>query len=174
MDYVEVSHMGVSCYSDAFIADRDSETLFFVSLFGRPMLVKAITATILAGRPVSVGNMSLRRPYSDNLRVLTQNHGGVMHKVIFCDAYFRGSDARILVGEDRKRAFEFLDSVVSTPLKEQWADVLWERIFEPKPLFGFGSVENMDLGEVYLVSLNKTSEEVDELVLEGIRAGELN
>ena len=97
-----------------------------------------------------------------------------MHKVILCPAYFTGSDARIVVGEDRKRAFEFLDSAVSTPLKEEWADTLWELVFEPKPLFGFGSIENRDLNQVYLVSLDKTPEEVDELVLDGIRNGELN
>ena len=172
--YTEVEYFGVTCYSNAFIADRDSETLFFISLFGRPVLVKAITAAIVQRRPVTVGNLTLQRPYNQAIRILTQNYGAVMHKVILCPAYFTGSDARIVLGEDRKKAFEFLDSVVSTPLKEEWADALWELVFKPKPLFGFGSIENRDLDQVYLVSLDKTPEEIDELVLDGIRNGELN
>jgi len=173
--YVQVSLLGMTCYCDAFIADVGSQLLFFASLFGRPGLVKAIGAAILEGRLVYLGKMPVRRVSGYPFRTIT--HGlayGLTHKVLLCEAYFTGTSARIVVGEDKQRAFEFLDSVVSTPLKEEWADSLWHRVFEPKPLVGFGTLGGKDLTQVYLVTLDKTVEDVDTLVLEGIRAGELN
>ena len=173
--YVQVSLLGMTCYSDAFIADTDTQTLFFALLFGRPGLVKAIGAAILEGRSVYFGKSPLRRVHGYPYRTITQSLGsGLTHKVLLCEPYFMGTNARIVVGEDKKRAFEFLDSVVSTPLKDEWADALWNRVFEPKRLLGFGTVDGKDLSESYLVTLDKTVDEVDSLVLEGIRKGELN
>ena len=173
-EYMEISHFGVTCYTDAFIANMDTETLFFVSLFGRPVLVKAIAAAIVEGRSVKAGELVLRRPYNQPLRTFTQNNGGVMHKALLCEPYFNGSEALIVVGEDKKRAFQFLDGAVSTPLKEEWADTLWTKVFEPRTLFGFGAVDGTELNPVYLLTVTKTVDEVDELVLDGIRAGELH
>jgi len=173
--YIQVSFLAMTCYCDALIADPDKQELYFASLFGRPGLVKAIGAAILETRTVHFGQMPLRRVRGWAYRVITQSlGGGVTHKVLLCEEFFTGPSARIIVGEDRQRVFEFLDNIVSTPLKEEWADVLWERVFEPKQLFGFGSIQGKELSPVYLISLGKTVNEVDGLVLESIRAGELN
>ncbi len=173
--YIQVSFLAMTCYCDALIADPDKQELFFASLFGRPGLVNAIGAAILESRPVHFGQMPLRRIHGWPYRTITQSlGGGVTHKVLLCEEFFTGSSARVIVGEDRQRAFEFLDSIVSTPLKEEWADLLWNRVFEPKQLFGFGSIQGRELSPVYLISLDKTVDQVDSLVLEGIRAGELN
>lgn len=175
MEYIEVSFLAMTCYCDALIADPDEQKLYFASLFGRPGLVNAIGAAILESRLVHFGQMPLRRVHGWPYRVITQSlGGGVTHKVLLCEEFFTGPSARIIVDEDRQRAFEFLDSIVSTPLKEEWADVLWNRVFEPKQLFGFGSIQGRELSPVHLISLDKTVEEVDRLVLQGIRAGELN
>ncbi len=172
--YLEVSLLGISCYTDAFIADQDSQILYFISLFGRPSSVKAVGAAIIDNRDVAVGNLLLRRP-PWKLRTFTQNlGGGLVHRIIICEECFTGDRLRILVGEDKTTAFSFLDSVVSTPLKEEWAESLWKKVFEPKSLLGFGALEGRDLNEVYLVTLDKTVDEVDSIVLDGIRAGELN
>ena len=176
--YVEVWLGGVSCYADAAIFDADSEQVYFVSLFGRPGVVRAIGAAILQGTHVRLGHTSVRKPYAGSMRSFTRNlGGGLCHKIVLCPECFAGSalsNGRILVGEDKTRAFQFLDSIVSTPLKAEWADTLWEKVFEPKPLTGFGFLEGKDLGEAYLVKMNKSREEVDELVLEGLQTGELN
>ena len=179
--YVEVAGTGgVSCYADAAIFDAGSQKVYFVSLFGRPIVVKAIGATILQGVPVRLGHASVRRPYNNtgSMRSLTQNlGGGLCHKIVLCPEFFAGSAqsfGRILIGEDKTRAFHFLDSIVSTPLKTEWADTLWEKIFELKPLTGFGFIDGKDLGESYLVRIDKSQDEIDELVLEGLRTGELN
>lgn len=173
--YVEVRYSGMTCYSDAFTADPDTEMLFFASLFGRSGLVKAIGAAILEGRLVYFGRAPVRRVSGHPYRTITQGLAhGVSHKILLCEEYFTGTSARIIVGEDRQRAFEFLDSVVSTPLKEEWADALWNRVFEPKQIVGFGAIQDRELNPVYLINLESTVEEIDQLVLEGIRAGELN
>jgi hypothetical protein len=112
------------------------------------------------------------------MRSFTQNlEGGLCHKIILSPEYFAGSvisTGRIILGEDKERAFQFLDSIVSTPLKTEWADTLFGKVFEPKHLTGFGFLDGKELTEAYLVQVTKTLEEIDELVLEGLRAGELN
>jgi len=175
--YVKVWKLGAACYADAAIYDEEIEVVYFVSLFGRPGVVRAIGAAILQGEYVRIGNTSVKRP-SSSLKSMTQNLGdGLCHKIILSPDYFVGSSAylgRILVGEDKARAFQFLDSIVSTPLKAEWAETLWDKVFEPRSLTGFGSFNGKELSETYLVSLDKDPEDVDDLVLEGIRAGELN
>ncbi|PIP40298.1 MAG: hypothetical protein COX19_06045 [Desulfobacterales bacterium CG23_combo_of_CG06-09_8_20_14_all_51_8] len=172
-NYHEVYMSGASCYTDAAILNEES--LYLVSLYGRPGSVKAIGAGILSGRAVFVGDRHVTRPLHYNLRAVTQNiENGLCHKVIFSPSHFTGPDSRILVGEDKKSAFSLLNTVVSMPLKEEWADFLWDRVFVPKRLIGFGQIQGKDLSEVYLVSVEKTTDEVDALVLEEIRSGMLN
>jgi hypothetical protein len=171
--YHEVYMSGASCYADAAIINEG--WLYLASLYGRPSSVKAIGAGILSGRSVCIGEHYVSRDPVYALRAVTQNiETGLCHKVIFSPDHFSGTEMRILVGEDKKSAFNFLNTVVSTPLKEEWAEVLWEQIFAPKRLIGFGQIQGKDLNEVYLVNMEKTTDEVDALVIEGIKAGALN
>ncbi len=94
--------------------------------------------------------------------------------MILCPDYFQGIDTRIILGQDKQRAFEFLGDMLSTPLKEEWADWLWSRVFDTDPLTGFGFLESYDLADVCAISVNMTVDEVDALVLDGISCGELN
>jgi hypothetical protein len=108
------------------------------------------------------------------LQSATQNLGyGLCHKALLCPEYFEGADCRIIPAGDKQRAFEFLAGVVSTPLKGDWADWLWSEVFEPVSLTGFGHLDGQDLTDMCAISLSKTTEEVDALVLEGIAAGQL-
>lgn len=171
----EVRMLGVTCYTDAYIiSNSDPAMLYFISLYGRVGVVKAIGAAILEGRVVYIEDRAVIRAGGCSLQSVTQNLGhGVCHKVLLCPEYFQGSDCRIIVGQDRQRAFEFLAGVVSTPLKDDWADWLWSEVFEPVPLTGFGHLDGHDLTEVCAISLTKTTEDVDALVLDGISAGQL-
>ena len=163
--YVEVRYSGMTCVSDGFIADAESQTLFFASLIGRPAVVKAISAAILEGYLVRFGMLGLGRA-RETFRTISQGLGyGIAHRILLCEDYFTGPRARIVVDEDKQRAFEFLDSVVSTPLKDEWADNLWDMVFEPKEILGFGSIQGQELKPVYLITLDKTVDEVDHLVL---------
>jgi hypothetical protein len=172
-NFHEVFMAGASCYADAAIINDGC--LYLASLYGRPSSVKAIGAGILTGRTVIIGDFQVSRHHDYSLRAVTQNiENGLCHKVIFSPSLFTGSDMRVLVGEDKKTAFNLLNSVVSTPLKEEWAEFLWERVFVPKRLIGFGEIQGKDLSEIYLVSVEMTTDEVDTLVLEEINAGMLN
>jgi hypothetical protein len=172
-NFHEVFMAGASCYADAAIIKEDC--LYLASLYGRPSSVKAIGAGIISGRSVFIGEYKVSREAGYSLKAVTQNiENGLCHKVIFSPLHFTGSDMRILVGEDKKSAFNLLNTVVSTPLKEEWAEVLWEHVFTPLPLIGFGQINGKDLSEVYLVNVEKTTDEVDALILEEIKAGTLN
>ena len=172
MDYLEVYQAGMMCYADAAIMDN-AGYLYLVSLFGRPSLVKAIGASFLTGKGMHVNGVSAIRP-TKTLQTATQNlDDGLAHKVIFAPEFFTGTNTRILLGEDRKSAFRLLDSAVSTPLKEEWSDFLWETVFTPYPLIGFGQVDGKDLSEVYLVNVEKTTDQIDALIVEEIKAGNL-
>lgn len=172
-EYIEISRIGLRCYADSYIISDDN-FLFFISIFGRPALVKAMTATILAGKSVYVSGQMVEKA-GNGMKTFTQNlGGGLVHKVILSSEYFKGPNARIVIGKDRMRAFQFLDSVVSTPLKSEWADWLWEKVFEPEPLKSFGSIDGQDLSETWLIRLTKTIDEIDELVLDGLQLQQIN
>ena len=171
-EYIEVSRIGLRCYADSYIIS-DDDFLFYISIFGRPALIKAMTATILAGKSIYVSGQMVAKA-SDRAETFTQNLGeGLVHKVILSSEYFKGHNARIVIGKDRQRAFQFLDSVVSTPLKKDWADWLWEKVFEPEPLKGFGLINGQSLKEAWLIRLTKTIDEIDELVLDGLQTQQI-
>jgi len=171
--YIEVNYVGLRCYTDSYIASNNGY-LFYISLFGRPALVKALTAVILGGKSIFVGEQMVVKA-SSRTETFTQNFKrGLVHKVILSSEYFKGPDVRIVIGKDRQRAFQFLDSVVTTPLKKTWADWLWGKAFEPEPLKGFGSIDSKDVSEAWLIRLTKTTDEIDELVLEGLKSQEIN
>ena len=172
-EYIEIGRGGVYCYADSYIVS-DDDFLFFISIFGRPALIKSTTASILAGKNVNVGGQMVVKA-GKGAEVFTQKlEGGLVHKVILSSEHFKGSNARIVIGKDRLRAFRFLDGVVSTPLKKSWADWLWEKVFEPEPLKGFGSIDGQDLTETWLIRLTKTIDEIDELVLNGLQSQQIN
>lgn len=172
--YKEVKMMGITCYTDAYIMRTDPAIVYLISLYGRVGVVKAISAAILERRNVFIENEIVSGP-SNTMKSITQNLGkGLCHKVILCPDYFQGIDTRIILGQDKQRAFQFLGDMLSTPLKEEWADWLWSRVFDADPLTGFGFLESHDLTDVCAISVNMTVDEVDALVLDGISCGELN
>lgn len=172
--YQTVNMLGVQCYTDTYIAD-DNRNLYLISLFGRSGTVKAIGAAIIEGKSIVIKETDtiLKRVHT-TLRAITQNFGdGVCHKVLLSPEWFTGNDSRILIGEDKKRAFHFLAMNVSTPLKEEWTDTLWKLVFTPLLLTGFGYLNGKSLSECYAINMTRTVEEIDELVLQGIKNGEL-
>ena len=172
-EYIEVSRSGLRCYADSYIIS-DDDFLFYISIFGRPALIKAMTATILAGKSIYLSGQMVEKA-GNRAETFTQNlGGGLVHKVILSPEHFKGSNARIVIGKDRRRAFQFLDGVVSTPLKKDWANWLWEKVFEPEPLKSFGSIDGQDLTETWLIRLTKTIDEIDELVLDGLKTSQIS
>ena len=170
--YKEVkAGIGVSCYTDAYL--KHDNRLYFISLYGRPGMVRATGAAIIEFMSIMIEDEYLIRPPAYKMRTFTQNLGGICHKVLLCPEVFSGSSSLVLIREDKKRAFEFLDSNTSTPLKPEWLDWLWDKVFEKVKLDGFGNINGQNAEEAYLLSFSRLSTEIDELVLDGIRAGEL-
>lgn len=177
-EYQTIYMLGAECYTDAYIAappvaDGCPWYILFISLFGRVGVVKAVAAAILNRTTVYINDHPAARPHDrSDMKTMTQQLGqGVCQKVVFCPRYFK-SRTRIILGEDRERAFALLQETVSTPLKREWADWVWSKVFQPQPLIGFGRLDGRDLSSALMITQDKTSKEVDELVLEALRSGE--
>lgn len=160
---------GIPCFTDAYICDEDF--VYLISIFGRQSITKAAAAAILNGREIELDGMILRRPYSCEMKALTQNLKDVTHKVIYCPFYFSGEGYRIIIGKDYDAAYDFIDSTTTTPLKREWKEWLWENALDVQKLVGFGSIDNLPLDQVFMVSLK--SRNLDELILEGLRSGQI-
>ena len=80
--------------------------------------------------------------------------------------------ANIIAEDDKNRIFSFIDSRVTTPLKPEWADWLINQgIVSADPLVSFGGLERKD--RTYRLFHSPDSETVDEMVLGGLREGNL-
>ena len=165
---------GIGCYSDAFIVDTDFRRLYLVSLFERPNIVKAISSLVIQGTSIKIGAVQVSRP-DIPVRVFTHTESGLSHKLLYCPDFFHETSTagRILIKGDKDTAFRFLDNAVSTPLKREWLDFLIEReALKIKDLFGFGSLGDVDLSKAVFASLG--DENIEDLVLNGIKSGEIN
>jgi len=180
MQYLEIKGTGASVYTDAFligVGNIPRHWIVFISLFGRPTAVKMVSALLLEQKQVWLedGSELLRPHYS--LRSLTEHvEGGVCHKVLFCPEYYTGQNrhaGRVVLGEDKTAAFDYVASITTTPLKREWADFLWENVVEKERLRGFGTLDGRELDEAYIVTLPEDIN-LDEVVLDGLRAGEID
>ena len=174
--YRKVNVLGANCYSDACIYDAN-ERLYLISLFGRPGTVKAVAASFLTSVPlrIELGErklLTLKRANS-NYRIFTCNNDGLCHKVILSPNYFQGDKNRIIAKDDTDRIFHFVDSSISTPLKKAWIDWLLQRdVICSDEIYGFGRIDGINAEQCRLFYA-PYSEDIDNVVLEGIRNNEL-
>lgn len=174
--YRKVSVLGAGCYTDAYIHNAN-ERLYLISLFGRPGTVKAVAASFLTSIPLRIElgerNLLTLNRASSKYRIFTCNNDGLCHKVILSPDYFQGNQSRIIVKDDTDRIFHFVDSSISTPLKEVWIGWLLQRdVICSDEIYGFGRIDGINTEECRLFHA-PYSENVDDVVLEGIRNGEL-
>jgi len=175
--YKKVVVLGANCYTDAYIYNA-TEQLYLISLFGRPGTVKAVTASFLTSGLLGVklgerNVLDLGRVHSSKYRIFTCNNDGFCHKVVLSPDYFQGDQCRIIVKDDTDRIFHFVDSSVSTPLKGAWIDwLLQQDVICSDELYGFGQIGGKNMEE-YRLFHAPDSEDMDDVVLDGIRDGEL-
>ena len=175
--YRKVSVLGANCYTDAYIYDVN-ERAYLLSLFGRPGIVKAVTASFITSGSVYIekderDSLSLSRAYS-KYRIFTHNNNGLCHKVILSPDCFQGNQNRIIAENDTDRIFHFVDSSISTPLKKEWINWLLQQedVIHSDKLYGFGQIGGLETEE-YRLFHAPYSGDVDDVVLEGIKSGEL-
>lgn len=174
--YRKVSVLGANCYTDAYVHSTN-EQLYLISLFGRPGTVKAVAASFLTSSSLHIelgkrNLLTLSRACS-KYRIFTCNNDGLCHKVILTPDFFQGDQSRIIAKDDTDRIFHFVDSSISTPLKKVWIDWLLQRdVICSDEIYGFGRISGINTEECRLFHA-PYSEIVDNVVLEGIRNGEL-
>jgi len=179
--FLKIERLGVRCFADAalFLPEQNRESegrVLVLSLFGRPGEVRANTATLLKGDTLTVRGegrraMTIAPPVGIQLRSFSQSLGrGLLQKVVYAPPYFGENTnlarKRVVFGDDVERGFEFLTSVVSTPLKEDWASWLMKesQAVKTEPLVGFGSLgkNGPDLTTARLLCLNDQGMGMDE------------
>jgi len=173
--YREIRALGATCYTDAYICDMDGH-IYMMSLFGRPGIVKAVCAMIIAGTPVTLFSNGkehmIKRSYM-SYRIITCNFEGLCHKIVMADALFVDKDGpNIIAEDDTDRIFRFIDSRVTTPLKPEWIDwLIAQGIVSGDQLVSFGEPDKT--GKAYRLFHSPDNESTDEMVLKGIRKGDI-
>jgi len=168
----EISVLGITAYCDSYICDESF--FYFLSFSARPMIAKAIGAALVARRDVYTDRFVLNRPSYD-IKILTHNADGLCHKVLYCPELFKGTHPfyRIVIGKDMDTAFHWVDSMTTTPLKKQWKQWLWENVLEIQQLSSYGTLGTRKLDKAYMLRFSG-NDNIDELVLNAIEAGELS
>ena len=167
----EISVLGITAYCDCYIADDDY--FYLLSISGRPMIIKAIGAALLAGRAAYIDGFELRKEYGAEVKSLTHNAGGICHKVIYSPGVFKGEFLRrIVIGKDTDAAFEWIDSITTTPLKKDWKEWLWENLLDVDVLNSYGQLGSRKLDEVYMLRF-RHPDDMDEIILNAIKQGQL-
>jgi hypothetical protein len=93
--------------------------------------------------------------------------------VIYSPGVFKGEFLRrIVVGRDMDAAFEWIDSITTTPLKREWKEWLWENMLKVKRLHSYGQLGSRKFDEVYMLKF-QYPDNIDELILNAIKEGQL-
>jgi hypothetical protein len=174
--YRQIEMLGVWAYTNAFILD-DEENLVMASVFGRPALVKAIVAGILERKPVNIeGIGTVMRPPSTAKTKTAVVEPGCWLKVFSIPDFFNGDRRRVVLGKDKVRAFHFVQEIVSTPMKPEWANWVWENVLDTTETQGFGVIDGKDLSVTrpYLIEVQQTDADIDYLVIEALRQGTIS
>ena len=168
----EINVLGITAYCDCYIADDNY--FYLISISGRPMIIKAIGAALLAGRVAYIDGFELKREYGSEIKTLTHNTGGICHKVIYSPDVFKGEFLRrIVIGKDTHAAFEWIDSITTTPLKREWKEWLWENMLKVKRLHSYGQLGSRKFDEVYMLKF-QYPDDIDDIILNAIREGQLS
>ena len=186
--YGIIKYSGISTYISGLICKPEVNPdgiLYMVSLFGTGTAIEAIASAILSSHRVfatweengKARNFWLHRAGHTMTSEFRKYHGdGVATKILYSPPIFGERLASvnppgfaIVTGPDmptvKKRAFLRLDQETTVPLKEQWANHLWDEILQPEKLISWGCKE---LNEAWMISIPSDGE-LQEFVLEGIR-----
>jgi len=171
--YRQIEMLGVWAYTNAFILD-DDQNLLMTSVFGRPALVKAIVAGILERKTVDIEGIGpvMRPPWTAKTKTAVVEPGCWL-KVFSIPDFFTGDRCRVVIGKDKVRAFQFVQETVSTPMKPEWADWVWENVLDTTETQGFGVIDGKDLSVMrpHLIEVQKSDADIDLMVIEALKQG---
>ena len=193
-DYLTVKSDGFITYCDALIArfNGDGAQSFLLSLVGSPAHVQAASARFFSGETCQISShnpfnedgsnetFDLSRCHGKTHSIRAKKIGDTVNKVLISADHFPGAskgtsgsvNSAITFGPDletvKERAFLRLDGCTTMPLKAQWQEWLWEEVLQPEKLYSFG---NKALREAWLICWH---DELEDLILEGIRQGYLS
>lgn len=181
----ETAGLQAPVYCDEFILGQNGE-VFFASIFGPEVAVKAITAQIITrkygiylendkGHPLLNKwgrKVFMLRGESRVVRATTAIiKNGVQHKVLYAEAPFQPWLSEMTKNflsygateEDMVlRAFKIVNRFTTAPLKEEWRFWLWDHIKELNP-YDDGLLKSQNVSGEFLFFQEVTVPEDDEI-----------
>lgn len=163
----------VRAYTDGYAYDV-YECLYLISLVGMDSAVKAVSSALVTGRSVEVRAqkpIKLWAPCQEKFRILSTKLPSGLHQIVVSEAFFASTETeRILyisAEEDiRELIYHHIKAHLAVPLIMEWKDWLCEQMKEE------GWLEEL-LGTVKAVRLRVNEKQLDTLISEGVKAGQL-
>lgn len=169
----------VSAYTDRYAYDPENASLLFISLGGTDQAVKALSSAIIGCRALSIrrdGNEDIEvngHPAS-HFRVLSAKlPGGAVHQLVVDTRFFGNEDSgsRLVIiprSEDVSTiVYSQLLIHLASPLIPEWAAWICEQLRDRDLM------RQMD-GSLDVVEVSVSESTVDEIVSEGVRAGQIS
>ena len=170
------SGIEVNAYTNGYAYDQYF-SVYLLSVAGYDSSVKAITSALVSGKTVEIlsrNPLDLGTAFGQKCRVLgTKLGSGLLHQIVLDDGFFRSHDARsklLYIHKDELAPLIVYDTIkrgCSVPLIPGWSQWLYRRMKEEN-----GIEELSDTDKVLKLTFGE--EELDSMVSEGIRNGEID
>jgi len=169
----------VCAYTDFYAYDPEDGTLLFISVAGNEQAVKAISSAIIAYKTVSVEREGqpehlLHGHPSSRYRIMsTKLAGGSLHQIVADSRFYLNTDAdsRLIIIPTDMQPHEAIYSRILSPLASPiisvWSQWLCDQLEQRDRLREMA-------GTMRVVEVATDEPTMDEIVSEGIRAGQIH
>lgn len=174
MDYER--GLSVEAYCDAYVYD-EYRTIYLLSVCGQDSAVKAITSALVSFKSVEICNknnvVTVDTGYNNNYKILTTKlECGQLHQLLLIETFFNNeSEEKLIYVEEGtdiiKTVYNQINRTYPVPLIPKWSEWLYHKIRECE------AIEALK-GNIRIIKLRVTEKELDELISNGIRSGEIN
>jgi len=169
----------VSAYTDVYAYDPEDGALLFISLAGNEQAVKAISSAFIACKTISISregqpeHLVKGNPASHYRIISTKLAGGSLHQIVADARFFlnKESDSRLVIipAQTPVHAAIYTQVLVNlaSPLIPTWSQWICYRLKQMDRLREMA-------GTLRVVGVVVDDRTIDEIISEGIGAGEIN
>lgn len=173
-DYAKNVH--IEAYTDGYAYD-EYEQIYLLSIVGHDSAVKGISAAVLNNRIFEIlkGDDLMRAsaPWHYRNRILSSRlPSGMLHQLVISELFFSREHGSILIyvpeGERVEEiVFNTLKERFAVPALPEWSRWIFKRLKEEEALDELS-------GNVKVLRLNTSEQQLDEVISEGIRSDKIS